>query len=106
MSDLRKWLGYAITGAAPVLWVGAAVFVVALIWHPAWRYDSSGVDRRWIFGALVLAAWVAHVGIAFHVAISPRFTREDRRAVWRETFKGSYAHYRRVLRRRSESEPS
>jgi len=106
MSDFRKWLGYAITGATPLLGVGAAVFVVALIWRPAWRYDSGGMDRRWILGALVLVAWAVQVGIGFHVAISARFTREDRRVVWRELFRGSYAHYRRVLQRRSETRPS
>ncbi len=96
---LAKWIGCGVTWAALTLWVAAALLVLAFVTHPAWRHAADGGDRAWVVGALVLGAWLLHVAIAFHVVASARFSRDDRRTIWRELWRGSYAHYRSVLRR-------
>jgi len=106
MNDARKWLAYAITCAAPAALLGAALLIVAFTWQPTWRYDSMGGDRRWIVAMLLLSAWAVYVGIAFHVSFSSRFTREDRRTIWRQLWTANYSHYRSVLRRTPSGESS
>jgi hypothetical protein len=88
-----------VTWIVPFMWIGALVLIIAFTRWPEWRYSPDGADRRWMAAALLLAAWTIHVGIAFHVAVSSRFTRDDRRTVWRQLWRGSYSHYRDVLGR-------
>jgi len=96
---LAKWIGSLVTWTVPVMWMGALLLIIAFMRWPEWRYSSAGTDRQWMAAALLLAAWTIHVGVAFHVAVSFRFMRDDRRTVWRQLWRRSYSHYRRVLGR-------